>query len=152
MKIRARLDRARKPMSPATARKLPTEEPMRMRKLILIVDDSAGTRRALDILFSDKNDILLADSAENAIRILRNASVDLVLSDLRMPKGTEGLDLLRWVKKHSPETRFILMSADMRGSERVVALEIGADSIINKNEGIAGFEQPVGKLLGPETI
>lgn len=119
---------------------------------IMVVDDSETTRKALDHLFSHKNEVFLAQDHTVAIEVMGGINFDLIISDLRMPSGTEGLDLLEWVKKHRPHTKFILMSADITEEDRRRARKMGVDAIIDKNDGTAGFLQPVGELLGLEAI
>lgn len=83
------------------------------RKKILLVDDEntilLGLHRKLYSLNFDC-DILLASSGEIAQQILAEQSVDVMVTDVRMP-GISGLDLLAWAAVHSPKTRVIIMTA-----------------------------------------
>ena len=145
---------SKKPGLPKFKGKKPDPDKTRSIKeaTILVVDDSEGMRKALKGLFSDYRYVMLAENHEVAVEVIRGIGIDLVISDMRMPRGTEGLDLLKWVKKHSPGTKFILMSADMTDSERKKAQKMGADAIIDKNTGTAGFVQPVADVLDPGSI
>jgi len=61
-------------------------------KIILIVDDEEALREALGkILEDDGYRVVSAASGEQALEILRDHSVDLILTDIRMP-GMSGLD------------------------------------------------------------
>ncbi|KUO58096.1 MAG: hypothetical protein APF84_16820 [Gracilibacter sp. BRH_c7a] len=77
---------------------------------ILIVDDEINILRALKRLLKQYNlETLITTSSEEALEIIENNSIDLVISDQRMPKMT-GIELLLKVKKNSPGTIRILMS------------------------------------------
>ena len=78
---------------------------------ILCVDDEVNVLRALQRLFLDDDyEILLASSAGEGLEILKNSSpVQLIISDYRMP-GLNGVDFLREVYHHWPDTVRIVLS------------------------------------------
>ncbi len=83
------------------------------RKKILLVDDEdtilLGLHRKLYSLNSEC-DVMLASSGEVAQQILSEQSIDVMVTDVRMP-GISGLDLLAWAAVHSPKTRVIIITA-----------------------------------------
>jgi len=82
-------------------------------KQILIVDDEPKVAFFLgrSLKLADQEcEVNTAKSGEEALEILNRTSVDLLITDLRMP-GISGLDLIRWVRAASPETRTILITA-----------------------------------------
>ena len=84
---------------------------MTKKKTILVVDDDASIRESFEkILKRTGYEVLTAENGEEALDIIRQQSVDLVLSDLRMPK-MGGLKLLKASKTLSPEIEVILMTA-----------------------------------------
>jgi DNA-binding response OmpR family regulator len=90
-------------------------------KEILIVDDEQKVGFFLSqslTRMSDRYDVKTARSGEEALDILENDSIDLLITDLRMP-GISGLDLIQWVRASSPETRVVLITA--YGSEEIQA-------------------------------
>ena len=100
---------------------------------VLIVDDSAVDRRlASGLLEKDGGfQILLATNGLDAIDLLKQHAVDLVLTDLQMDE-MDGLQLVEAVRADFPLTPVILMTA--RGSEEIAvqALEKGAASYVAK--------------------
>ena len=100
---------------------------------VLIVDDSAVDRRlASGLLEKDGGfQILLATNGRDAIDMLKQQPVDLVLTDLQMDE-MDGLQLVEAVRADFPLTPVILMTA--RGSEEIAvqALEKGAASYVAK--------------------
>ena len=71
---------------------------------LLFVDDEESVLHALRRIFLEENyEIRIARAAEDAIRILEEEKVHLVVTDHRMP-GMTGAQFLREVKKRWPET------------------------------------------------
>lgn len=79
-------------------------------KKILLVDDEVHILKALCRVFMDTDyEILTAESGEEALRILASDSVDLIISDMRMPH-MDGYELLVRVKKDYPDIIRIILS------------------------------------------
>jgi DNA-binding NtrC family response regulator len=73
----------------------------------------------------------LAEDGKRAKTILKDETYDLILTDLKMP-GITGLDLLRFIKAHHPETQVIMMTAYGTIENAVEAMRIGAFDYITK--------------------
>lgn len=58
--------------------------------------------------------------------------VDLWVLDIMLPGGMDGYELIKHIKKHSPEVPVIFISARDRDIDRVVGLEVGSDDYIIK--------------------
>lgn len=90
-------------------------------KHILIVDDEPRVAfflsRALEQIRQGYR-ISIAHSGEEALDALNRFPIDLLITDLRLP-GIDGLELLRWARASSPQTRAILITA--YGSDKVEA-------------------------------
>jgi CheY-like chemotaxis protein len=79
---------------------------------ILITDDDRSLRETLRCVFEPRGyRTWLAGDGEEALKILHNEAVDLLLLDMHMPKLT-GLEVLRLVKQWKSRLPCILMSAD----------------------------------------
>ncbi len=103
-------------------------EPLR----ILIVDDESAQRELIGgFLRKQGHEILTAGSGAEALARLREARLDLVLSDFKMP-GMSGLDLLRGVKAVNPEIPFILVTAYGTVETAVQAMKEGAADYLTK--------------------
>ncbi|MEK4059614.1 MULTISPECIES: response regulator [Paenibacillus] len=80
---------------------------------VLIVDDESFVRRSLlELLESEDSPSSKVSSAENgieAVRILQEHAVDLVISDIRMP-GMDGLELARHIHEGYPDTETVLLT------------------------------------------
>src|SRR5258708_5207792 len=78
---------------------------------ILIVEDEAKMRRLLELdLGDDGFRTVSAEDAETGLKLLQNGSVDLVITDLKLP-GMNGLDFLQAVKRFEAALPVIVMTA-----------------------------------------
>ena len=99
---------------------------------ILIVDDEESMREFLEILLIKEGySVQTAASAEDAIRRIDAAEFDLVLTDLKMPRGS-GIDVLERVKGSWPDTQVILMTAYSTIETAIEALKKGAYDYVSK--------------------
>ncbi len=82
-------------------------------KKILIVDDEKSFLLSLKdglSVHSDKFQILTAENGREAVDVLRSLSVDLLVTDLKLPE-MNGFELLAWTSRHQPQLPVIVMSA-----------------------------------------
>lgn len=81
-----------------------------MKKKVLYVDDEYPNRITFQITYRNDVDVILADSADQALTILNDQDdITIVISDLRMP-GKSGLDLVKEAKVLHPDIRFCLLT------------------------------------------
>ncbi len=83
---------------------------MKEERRILVTDDRVGIRNLLKEILSGKHTVYLADNGEKAVEIVKEHEIDLILLDLKM-SGLGGLETLSLVKRYSPKTKVILMTA-----------------------------------------
>ncbi len=87
--------------------------PHDLHKSILIVDDEEDLTWSISKNLSrhDKDfNVTCAHDGDEALNILKQRAVDVVVSDIRMP-GRDGLQLLQEIKAHYPSTKIIIMTA-----------------------------------------
>ena len=90
---------------------------------VLIVDDERSMRDFLKILLErEGHEVITADSGARALDILASQSIDVIVSDIRMP-GMTGIELLETVKEHSPELPIILITAFASPDDAVLGYE-----------------------------
>ncbi len=81
-----------------------------MKKTILLVDDEPDLREVLDISLSDSGyTVLTAENGAQALNILRDTDIPVVITDIKMP-GVNGIELLRQIKGKNPETEVIMLT------------------------------------------
>ena len=82
-------------------------------KTVLIVDDETSfllsLRDGLSLL-QDRFAVVTAADGEAAVAVLQNQQIDLLVTDLRLPK-MDGFELLAWVSRHQPQLPVIVMTA-----------------------------------------
>jgi len=99
---------------------------------ILVADDEA-TQREFVCGFLKKQgfEVIPAASGEQALQLFRQESVDLLLTDQRMP-NLSGLELLKAVRAVNPEVAVIVMTAYGNIETAVQAMKAGADDYLTK--------------------
>jgi two-component system chemotaxis response regulator CheY len=103
-----------------------------MNAKVLIVDDSALTRRSLrQILETAGCEVLEAENGLEALERYFLDKPDVVMLDLVM-RGMYGLDVLHKIRELDPRARIIVVSADIQTSSQDMAGEAGAAGFINK--------------------
>jgi two-component system response regulator PilR (NtrC family) len=99
---------------------------------ILVIDDESSMRQLLEIALGKEGyRITAADSGHKAEELLEKEAFDLIVSDIRMP-DMSGVEVLRHVKKVSPETPVIMITAYASTETAVEALRLGAYDYITK--------------------
>jgi nitrogen regulation protein NR(I) len=102
------------------------------RKQILVVDDEPNLRRVLSAqLERDGYDVHTAEDGEQALRMLQENHIDLVITDLRMPK-LDGMELLRRAVELDDELPVVMITAHGTVDNAVEALKTGAFDYITK--------------------
>ncbi len=83
-------------------------------KNILLIDDDLGFLKTLEEELSSYNEdwnVLTAENGKQGVDIMDSHSVDLVVTDLRMPV-MDGYELLTYLREKSPTMPVIVMTAD----------------------------------------
>jgi nitrogen regulation protein NR(I) len=102
------------------------------KKQILVVDDELNLRRVLSAqLVRDGYDVQTAEDGEQALQVLREHHIDLVISDLRMPK-VDGMELLRRALEMDDALPVVIITAHGTVDTAVEALKTGAFDYITK--------------------
>ncbi len=103
-----------------------------MDEVILVVDDDKNLLKVTAYNLKEEGyEVLTADSAEKAIELFDSKSVDLVLTDVKMP-GMDGMELLRHVQDKDPDMPVILITAYAAIDSAVEAIKQGAVDYIPK--------------------
>ncbi len=102
------------------------------RPRVLIVDDEPSMRELLAIVLGREGyEVLAADCGGEALRLIRQQPIDLLISDIRMP-DMSGVDVLRAAKDADPEVPGIVMTAFASTDTAVEALRLGASDYLTK--------------------
>jgi DNA-binding NtrC family response regulator len=99
---------------------------------ILIVEDEAKMRRILELNLGDEGfTTLSAEDAETGLKLLQNGSVDLVVTDLKLP-GMNGLEFLQAVRRFNAALPVVVMTAFGTVETAVEAMKAGASDYVLK--------------------
>ena len=97
----------------------------------MVVEDDDGIRTALRLALLDEGyDVVAVPSAEQALEVLADSEVDLMLVDL-MLGGMDGFTFIRTARA-SHDVPVIVLSARNDTHDIVAALEAGADDYVTK--------------------
>ena len=103
-----------------------------MNAKVLVVDDSALTRRSLrHILETAGCDVVEADDGLVALERYYIEKPDVVMLDLVM-RGMYGMDVLQKLREFDADARIVIVSADIQSSSQEMAVQAGARAFINK--------------------
>ena len=99
---------------------------------ILIVDDTpVNLVVAKGMLKTSEAEIDTAESGEDALDMLKAKHYDLVFLDHKMP-GMDGIETLKHAKKHSPDTKYIALTANAGNNARNEYIAEGFDDYLPK--------------------
>lgn len=114
---------------------------------ILLVDDEASILESLGRLIErDGHFVFSARSAEEALAFMQHEQVDVVVTDLRLPR-LSGIDLLRSVKRLYPDVEVVLITAYGQIEDAVEAMKEGAYDFLPKPVKKAALMKTVEKAM-----
>ena len=105
---------------------------------ILVVEHNEDYRKLIDAILSRRFEIVTCSDAENALEILGNKNIDLIVSDIRMPgmSGTELCSLLKSKIEYS-HIPVILFSDNTNDAMSIEVYKCGADGYLNKQNNFS---------------
>lgn len=115
---------------------------------ILVVDDEPALRDSLvEALRGRGYSVEAAASGEEALAKMAGAAFPVVVTDLRMPGGITGLDLLAAIRQRHPGTLCIVITAFATLDTSLLALKQGAYDLIQKPFHLAEIEVVLDRAL-----
>jgi len=131
------------------ARKTETAAPAKAKR-ILIVEDEDNTRHALAKLLTREGFIVEAVSnGFEALSFLRRQSVNLIVTDIKMPR-MDGITFLKELNKDFPNSNVIMITAYGGVESYLEAMNLGAFEYINKPVRIDELKIVMKKILDAE--
>ena len=98
---------------------------------ILVVDDEKIKRVTLaDDLATQGHEVSMAADGEEALDRLQQAAVDVIVTDLKMPK-LDGIEVCKQIRAES-DVPIIMVTARVEEIDRLLGLELGADDYVCK--------------------
>jgi DNA-binding response OmpR family regulator len=113
---------------------------------VLVVDDEAAIRYSVSKTLQRVGySVREATSGEDALEIISAEPFDVVLTDIRMPPGLDGVELIRRIKDTDPDTIVILMTAYPSLPTAVEGLRLGAHDYLIKPSSSQDIRQSVAR-------
>ncbi len=123
---------------------------MREKPTLLIADDEERAWKVLKINFQDRYDVLVARDGAEAVKTLEKEHVDVLLTDVKMPKMT-GTELLGYVKEKYTWLPVVVMTAFGSVEDAVAAMKAGAYDYILKPVKIEDTEAVIRRAMEHST-
>jgi len=103
-------------------------------KKILIVDDEPNIVMSLEYIFKKEDfKVYIARDGAEAIEIVENNGIDIVILDIMMP-NVDGYQVLKYLKTNPilSQIKVIFLSAKNKVSDIELGLQLGADKYVSK--------------------
>jgi two-component system phosphate regulon response regulator PhoB len=120
-------------------------------KKILIVDDQLEVRELVQVtLRMDDYEIIQAKSGQQAIELARSEKPDLIIMDIMMPGGIDGLEATRQIKsdREVSRSKIIMLTAKGQEIDREEGFAAGADDYFIKPFSPLELIKKVEEILG----
>ncbi|MCR5089248.1 MAG: response regulator transcription factor [Oscillospiraceae bacterium] len=103
---------------------------------IMVVEDDAPVRRLItSSLSAEDYTVISAETAAEAVRLTASQNPDMILLDLGLPDG-DGVEVIEQIRLWA-ETPIIVISAREEDSDKIEALDAGADDYLTKPFSVA---------------
>jgi DNA-binding NarL/FixJ family response regulator len=115
---------------------------------LVLADDHRIILEGLEQLFRREKDfevVATATSGEDALRAVREHHPDILVLDIRMPKG-DGLSVLRQIHVEKLQTRVVLLTATLDEDEVLEAMQNGVSGLVLKESAAVGLVQTVRRV------
>ncbi len=122
-----------------------------MKPVLLIVDDEKHAREGLERGLKRKFRVLLADNGLTALEIFAKESIDILLSDIRMP-GLDGVSMMQQALAIQPDLICLIMTAYGDVGTAVNAMRHGAVDFIPKPINLDQIEISLERALSERKI
>ncbi|MCL6218850.1 response regulator transcription factor [Zunongwangia pacifica] len=101
-------------------------------KKILVIEDNPMVIKSLQFkLTKDGYDVIIAPDGREALKLLKDATYDLILTDLNLPFVT-GNELIAYVKENLPAIPIIVLSTSTQENIIMDAFNMGVEDFITK--------------------
>ena len=120
-------------------------------KRVLIVDDHAVVRNGLKKLLEDQPDEIAfgeAETASEAIAFVRAQDWDIVILDISLGGGRNGLDTLKELKQIRPRLRVLILTMHAEEQYARRAFKAGAAGYVTKDSPRAELLEAIKRILG----
>jgi CheY-like chemotaxis protein len=119
--------------------------------VLLVVDDDSGPRQALQIVFGDEFEVVLAENGRQAIQLFRQYAVEVAILDIKMP-GMTGIEVLDKLKSIDQDVQVLMLTGFETVETAKQALRLGACDYISKPFNLNELKSSVAAALKRRTF
>jgi two-component system response regulator PilR (NtrC family) len=120
---------------------------------LLIVDDEESMRDFLKVmLMKEGYSVSTAESGEKAIELFNEEIFDLIVTDIQLGKGINGVEVLKRIKKTSPETIFLMVTAYATIETAIEAFREGAWDYLLKPFDVNDIKMKIANALEKRSL
>ena len=114
---------------------------------ILVVDDEPNMRKVIRaMLIEDGFEVHDARDGESALAVLADHHIDIVVTDLKMPK-IDGMTFIKMVREKNASIPIIIITGYGSAKNRALAKSYGVNKILSKPCSIADITQSINSTL-----
>ncbi len=100
---------------------------------VLVIDDEEGILETLTGILEDEGyEVITASSGKQALSLVKEFSPEVILLDVWMPQGIDGIETLKEIKKISEDSTVIMISGHANIEIAVQATKLGAHDFLEK--------------------
>lgn len=116
---------------------------------LLVVEDNKGLNKLIAEHFADKYKVFTAENGLQALQLLNEKEIDLIISDVMMPE-MDGLTFCKIVKNdvNTSHINVLMLTAKNSAEDRIDCYNAGADAFISKPFELAVLNARVRNLMG----
>ncbi len=118
-----------------------------MKQRILIIDDDTNFSEDLKLLLSKDFDVITSETIKQGIEQLRKKSPDLILLDLMLKNGENGLSAIGFIKTEDPNVPIIMITDHSSVDTAIKAIKKGAFDYISKTTKISELRMLILKAI-----
>ena len=122
---------------------------------VMIADDQFTSRQLFDLYIKQSEayeTVCMAESAAEVLTALRSTQIDLILMDILMSGGSNGLDAAAEAKKLRPDVKIIAVTSMAEASWLRIARQIGIDSFWFKDASKESILSVMDRTMAGESV
>ena len=99
---------------------------------ILVMEDDLNIAKGLEMILTDDNySVRVANNGQSALDAFKEEDFDLLIADIRLP-DMNGMDVIKQVRRHTPETKIVVITGFVSTSVAVDAMNTGVADFLPK--------------------
>jgi len=115
---------------------------------LLVVDDEKDICSFVKLLFKKEGFLVYsALSGSEAIAVVKKVKPDIVLLDIHMKKGMDGIQILREIEEINPQSRCLMVTWDSSQAKMKEAKHLGAVSYLTKPLTVSQLLKVVNRVV-----